>query len=128
LAAGASSPAHPAMRRPVRRTALWLTGRASRAPALVALAKAPLSFQRSLAPRSVLDQALITGVSLALDYGIAAAMQEVVDLVAARVVRRVAGRGAHTAPTVRAALLRDLAATAAGAAIQRRLARRPDER
>ena len=50
------------------------------------------SFSRGLMPRSTSDQALITGVSAALNYGLTATSQSLIQSVA----MKVAGRGADT--------------------------------
>jgi uncharacterized membrane protein len=46
---------------------------------VMALALMPTTFQRTLMPRSTLDQALTTGICGALDYGFAALIQDTVE-------------------------------------------------
>jgi len=52
---------------------------------VMALALMPTTFQRTLMPRSTLDQALTTGICGALDYGFAALIQDTIEAVALRV-------------------------------------------
>ena len=52
---------------------------------VMALALMPTTFQRTLMPRSTLDQALTTGICGALDYGFAALIQDTVEAVALRI-------------------------------------------
>ena len=51
---------------------------------VLALALTPTTFQRTLMSRSTRDQALITGICGALDYGFAALIQDTVEAVALR--------------------------------------------
>jgi uncharacterized membrane protein len=46
-------------------------GRTQQAGTLVAAAILPITFQPTLMPRSALDQALVTGISTSLNYGLA---------------------------------------------------------
>ena len=85
------------------------------------------SFSRGLMPRSTSDQALITGVSAALNYGLTATSQSLIESVA----MKVAGRGADSADqrmAERGVLLAgDVAAMGIGVGAQRLLAHRKDE-
>ena len=86
-----------------------------------------LSFSRGLMPRTTADQAVITGVSAALNYGLTATAQSLIETVAGKVAR---GRGysAERRTTQQAVLLAgDVAAIGVGIAGQRFLARRKDE-
>jgi hypothetical protein len=78
-------------------------------------------------PRTTADQAIITGVSAALNYGLTATSQSVIESVALRV----AGPGPDTAGrrmTQRGVILAgDVAAMGIGIAAQRLLAHREDE-
>jgi uncharacterized membrane protein len=85
------------------------------------------TFSRGLMPRTTSDQAIITGVSSALNYGLTATSQSVIESVALRV----AGQGPDTAQrrmTQRRVILAgDVAAIGIGVAAQRFLAHRKDE-
>ena len=85
------------------------------------------SFSRGLMPRTTSDQAIITGVSSILNYGLTATSQSVIEAVALRV----AGRGPDTVErrmTQRGVILAgDVAAMGIGVAAQRVLAQRKDE-
>jgi hypothetical protein len=59
-------------------------GRTQQAGTLVAATFLPITFQRSLMPRSALDQALVTGISTSLNYGLAALIQDSVEALALR--------------------------------------------
>jgi uncharacterized membrane protein len=63
----------------------WLapSGRAEQAGMFLAGAGVPYTFQRTLMPRSVLDQALATGIVMALEYAVGALVQETVEAAAA---------------------------------------------
>ncbi|HJY70868.1 MAG TPA: hypothetical protein VJ347_03735, partial [Streptosporangiaceae bacterium] len=52
---------------------------------VLALAYVPTTFQRTLMPRSTLDQALTTGICSALHYGFASLIQDTVEAVALRI-------------------------------------------
>ncbi len=64
----------------------WLapSGRAEQAGMFLAGASVPFTFQRTLMPRGVLDQALATGIVMALEYAVGALVQDSVEAVAAR--------------------------------------------
>ncbi len=85
------------------------------------------SFSRGLMPRTTSDQAIITGVSSVLNYGLTATSQSLIESVALRV----AGRGPDSAErrmTQRGVILAgDVAAMGIGVAAQRVLAQRKDE-
>ncbi len=63
----------------------WLapSGRAEQAGMFLAGAGVPYTFQQTLMPRSVLDQALATGIVMALEYAVGALVQETVEAAAA---------------------------------------------
>jgi uncharacterized membrane protein len=85
------------------------------------------SFSRGLMPRTTTDQAIITGVSSVLNYGLTATSQSLIESVALKV----AGTGPDTAQrrtTQRGVILAgDVAAIGLGVAAQRLLAHRKDE-
>jgi uncharacterized membrane protein len=85
------------------------------------------SFSRGLMPRSTADQAVITGVSSALNYGLTAAAQSLIEGVALKV----AGSGPETAQKRQTrqgvVLVGDVAAMGVGVLAQRVLAHRKDE-
>ena len=85
------------------------------------------SFSRGLMPRSTSDQAVVTGSSSALNYGLTAASQSLIEAVALKV----AGRGPDTAERRMAQrgviLVADTAAIGLGILAQRLLTQRPDE-
>ena len=85
------------------------------------------SFSRGLMPRTTSDQAIITGVSSILNYGLTATSQSLIEAVAFRV----SGRGPDTSErrmTQRGVILAgDVAAIGIGVAAQRVLAQRKDE-
>ena len=85
------------------------------------------SFSRGLMPRTTSDQAIVTGVSSVLNYGLTATSQSLIESVALRV----AGRGPDSADrrmTQRGVILAgDVAAMGIGVAAQKLLAHRKDE-
>lgn len=90
----------------------------------VAVANAPLTFQRTLMPRTTRDQGVITGLATAAHYGIAALIQDSIEAGAARVGGR---DGVTPARRRRATLAADLIAMAAGFAAERALPWRENE-
>lgn len=85
------------------------------------------TFSRGLMPRSTSDQAVITGASSAINYGVTATAQSLIESVAFRVV----GSGPDTEQrrmTRRSVVLvADIAAMGIGVGLQRALAQRPGE-
>jgi uncharacterized membrane protein len=68
-----------------RRSPTWgIGGRTQQAGTLVAATFLPITFQRSLMPRSALDQALVTGISTSLNYAMAALIQDSIEALAPR--------------------------------------------
>ena len=59
-----------------------LAGRTEQAGVLVATAGVPRSFQRTLMPRSTVDQAIITGASMVIHYALAALTQDSIEALA----------------------------------------------
>jgi uncharacterized membrane protein len=102
-------------------------GRTQQAGTLLAAAFLPITFQPTLMPRSALDQALVTGISTSLNYGVAALVQDSIEALALR------GLGGSDPARVdrhrwrRASAGLDVAAICAGLAIQTWLRPRPQE-
>src|SRR5262245_9203968 len=104
-----------------------LNGRASQAGVLWAAANAPVTFQRTLMPRSTTDQALVTGLSAAANHALINLVQESIQAVAL-VVSGQAGRGkVDERRWSRATIATDAAAIVAGIAVQRALQQQPHE-
>jgi uncharacterized membrane protein len=103
-------------------------GRTQQAGTLVAASAMPITFQRTLMPRSTMDQALTTGISTALNYGFAALIQDTVEAVALRF------SGARSPEEVdhqvwrRATIVVDAVAMGLGFAAQTALRQRPGDR
>jgi uncharacterized membrane protein len=91
----------------------------------IAAASVPRSFQRTLMPRSAVDQGVVTGVLVSGNYATAAFLQDVIEAFAGRF----AGRAYHEDKTAwrRLTALADLAAIGAGIAIQAALPQQPNE-
>jgi uncharacterized membrane protein len=102
-------------------------GVAERAGILAGSTSVGRSFSRGLMPRTTADQAIITGVSSVLNYGLVASSQSLIEAVAFKV----AGSGPDTSQrrmTERGVILAgDVAAIGLGVAAQRFLAQRKDE-
>jgi uncharacterized membrane protein len=85
----------------------------------------PITFQRTLMPRSNLDQALVTGLTLAADHAITSLVQ---DTIAAAALALVAGvDDEHDRRWGQTTLALDALATMAGLGIQQLLRQRPRE-
>ena len=65
-----------------RDLAAAIAGRTEQAGIFVATASVPRSFQRTLMPRSTVDQAIVTGGTMAATYGIAALTHDSIEAVA----------------------------------------------
>lgn len=86
------------------------------------------SFSRGLMPRTTSDQAIITGVSSILNYGLTATSQSLIESVAVKVSGRGATETADRRMTRRGVVLAgDIAAMGLGVAAQKVLAHRKDE-
>ena len=103
-------------------------GRTQQAGTLVAATIMPITFQRTLMPRSGLDQALVTGISTSLNYALAALIQDSIEAAALRGAGRTDPAKVDRHAWRRAAIVLDLAAIGAGLAVQRSLQPRPGER
>jgi uncharacterized membrane protein len=97
--------------------------RAEQAGSLAAAGLVPLTFQRTLMPRSTMDQALVTGLTMETNRVVVSLVQESIQAVALATLGR--DRRAETAPMrwSRRTLAFDVAAAAAGIGIQRSFAR-----
>jgi hypothetical protein len=95
---------------------------------VVALALLPATFQRTLMPRSTLDQALATGICGALDFGFAALIQDTVEAIALRISGATSPEQADRRTWRRASIAADLAAIALGLAGQTACRPRSGER
>jgi uncharacterized membrane protein len=91
----------------------------------IAAASVPRSFQRTLMPRSAVDQGVVTGVLVSGNYATAAFLQDVIEALA----ERFGGRAYHEDKSAwrRLTALADLAAIGAGIAIQAALPQQPNE-
>ncbi len=105
-------------------------GRASQAGMFFAAAVAPRTFDRTLMPRSNLDQGVITGLAMGLQYGLGELIQETIEGIAASwthrnrmdTVAEVDDQGLR-----RATMMADLAAIGLGLALQKGLGEVPNE-
>ena len=95
---------------------------------VMALALMPTTFQRTLMPRSTVDQALTTGICGALDYGFAALIQDTVEAVGLRISGATSPEQVDPRTWRRASIAADLAAIALGLAGQTACRPRPGER
>jgi uncharacterized membrane protein len=93
-----------------------------------ALAFVPTTFQRTLMPRSTLDQALTTGICSALHYGFASLIQDTVEAVALRISGATSPEQVDAHTWRRASIAADLAAVAFGLAGQAAYRPRQGER
>ncbi|MCB9413043.1 MAG: alpha/beta-hydrolase family protein [Actinobacteria bacterium] len=98
-----------------------------RAGLLAASTSVGQSFSRGLMPRSTTDQAVVTGVSTAINYAFTVMAQSLVEAVARRVAR--SGADASERTTMRRSVLLGANAAAMGAGVvgQRLLAQKKDE-
>ena len=106
-----------------------LGSRAQQTGLLLAAGSAPLTFQRTLMPRSTTDQALITGLSFGANHASASLIQETLQSVALLL----AGNAGSTSAVEeqrwsRATLGIDAAAIGVGLGLQRWFSARPGER
>ncbi len=104
-----------------------LGGRAEQAGILFAAANAPLGFQRTLMPRGLTDQALVTGLSASANHALVSLVQETVQSAALVLAGQGSRRTVDEQRWSRAALVGDFVAIGAGVAIQRALREYPRE-
>ncbi len=103
-----------------------LAGPGDQTGLLVAAAIAPGTFEPSLVPRSLPDQAIVTGIGTTLSYVLSVATQDSIEALASGLAGRV-GRGSAPTRQRRAALLIELAVIPVGLAAAGALRRRPQE-
>ena len=103
-------------------------GRTQQAGTAVAATMMPLTFQRTLMPKSGVDQALITGISGALNYGVPALIQDTIEAVALRLSGAALPEDVDRRTWRRASIAVDLAAIGLGLAGQRLYRQVPGER
>jgi uncharacterized membrane protein len=96
---------------------------------LLAGANVPLTFQRTLMPRKTMDQAIVTGLSIATNQSLVTLVQESIEATAALLVRRTDGAGHHDDDerVTRAGFALDAVAIAGGLALQRAFPQRDRE-
>jgi uncharacterized membrane protein len=94
---------------------------------LVAGTNLPLSFQRTLMPRSTIDQALVTGLSITTNQAIVTLLQESIQAGALVAARQVFGPELSERTWGRSAVALDAAVFATGLALQRGLQQRAGE-
>ncbi len=104
-----------------------LGGRAEQAGILFTAANAPLGFQRTLMPRGLIDQALVTGLSASANHALVSLVQETVQSAALVLAGQGGRRTVDERRWSRAALAGDFVAIGAGVAIQRALREYPRE-
>src|SRR4051812_20959337 len=116
--------------RPMRISSLRhssMFGRAEQAALLSAGTAAPLAYQRTLMPRSTSDQALVSGLAMATNYGIVAATQDAIQAVTLAILRGT-GRAPVDLPAWSGTTLAaDAGALVAGLATQRMFGQRHGE-
>lgn len=111
----------------LRPSSHFLKYRANQAGLLSASAAAPLAYQRTLMPRSTVDQALVSGLAFGSNYALVTAIQEGIQSAALLAL----GQAGRTVPDEllwsRASLGADAVALATGLAVQKALAARSRE-
>jgi uncharacterized membrane protein len=95
-----------------------LGGRAEQAGTFVATVNAPLTFQRTLMPRSTMDQAVVTGLTVSANHALVSLVQEVIQATALTVAGQARRRQPDERRWGRAVLAADVAAIGAGLATQ----------
>src|SRR6476659_5384261 len=101
-----------------RRYVQSLRHRADQSWMLLAAANVPLTFQRTLMPRPTVDQAIVTGLSIASNHALVALLQESIQATALVALRRSNAR-ADNVSWSRASLALDAVAIGTGIALQR---------
>jgi uncharacterized membrane protein len=110
-----------------RRLARSLGHRADQTGLLLAGGNLPLTFQRTLMPRPTMDQALVSGLSLATNHAFVALVQETIQSVALLALGRRGQDQDDEEAWSRATIVADLLAAGLGLALQRTLEQRPGE-
>ena len=101
--------------------------RSDQAAAFVAAASLPLTFQRSLVPRSTLDQGLVTGVSTAVSFLLTALVHDAIEAFTARVLDPSGREAVDDTVVRRVSLALDAGAMMTGFALQSALPQHPHE-
>jgi uncharacterized membrane protein len=109
------------------RIAHSLVRRADQSGSLAGIGFVPLTFQRTLMPRSTVDQAIVTGLTIASNRSLVSLIQESIQAAALLGVGGREGAEADPARWSRATLGLDVAAIAVGIGIQRRFSSREHE-
>lgn len=104
-----------------------LGGRTEQVGLALAAGSLPQSFQKTLMPRTNLDQGLVTGITSALDATVASGIQELLELVALGIAGPSARHDDHALLWRRTAIAVDLAAMGFGFALQGQFRQEPDE-
>ena len=94
---------------------------------LLAAANVPLTFQRTLMPRPTIDQAIVTGLSIATNHALVSFVQETIQSTALVALRRTNQRSDNVA-WGRMSVALDLVAVGAGIGLQRAFKQRRRER
>lgn len=116
------------MDREIWKTLLMISDRAQQAGMLLGSAAVPRTFQETLMPRSTMDQAMVTGVTMTASYIIGAMVQDNVEDAAFYLSGADEDGGPDTERKWRRyALAMDLAAMGLGFAIQAGFWQRPEE-
>lgn len=105
-----------------------LGGRTEQVGLALAAGSLPQSFQKTLMPRTNLDQGLVTGITSALNATVASAIQELLELVALGIAGPNSRHADHALLWRRTAIAVDLAAMGFGFALQGQFRQEPDER
>ncbi len=114
---------------PRHRFSSSLAHRADQAGILVAGMNVPLTFQRTLMPRNTMDQAIVTGLSIAANHALVSLVQESIQSGALLVLGggKRKGRDFDDRAWSQATIALDLVAAGAGIGIQRMLRQRHRE-
>lgn len=110
-----------------RRFSRSLGHRADQAGVLIAASRVPLSFQRTLMPRPTIDQALVTGLSMAVNHALVSLIQESIQAGALLLLGQHRDREPDDPTWSRVTLALDVGVVAAGLAVQRALRQRSRE-
>jgi uncharacterized membrane protein len=104
-----------------------LARRADQSGSLAGLGFLPLTFQRTLMPRTTIDQAIVTGLTVAANRALVSLVQESIQAGALLAIGGSRKARAHPKRWSRATLALDVAAVGAGIAVQRAFAARRRE-
>lgn len=102
-------------------------GRSAQAGMFLAAATMPRSFERTLMPRSNLDQGIITGLCMALNYGVGVIVQDAVEGVAALILGDRGLKEEEDTPQRRATLAANVSALGLGFLLQTAFKQEPNE-